>query len=439
MMKRLSLILLVALSLALAGFAQAQNLSQEVTLDGYTLRIPADWVGETIDGSGVGVASDAALFDAVNSSEPNAEIDPGQTAILITGMEDIGMIAGEADSAREVLEIFVGFLDEGAEIEEVEGLPNETVVAEVAFEGLPTGNALIYALDLENTFALAIVVSGDDLGDVRGLAEDILATLTYEIPPRPEVVGVLELGDSADGEITDDAETLTWTFEAEANDVISISVVAPENSDLDSTVALYTLDDYNAFAPYLDYNDDSLSAAVTGRNSLLNGITLDEAGTYVIEVGSFGSTRGEFTVSLNEGELDTSTTSTTATTTSADVEPAEIAYGDTVTGEINDERVSAQYWVFTGEEGDIVTITMIAEDMNELDARLYLYAEGNVSAFDILAENDDAEDDSIGRLNSQIVEFELPADGNYVIEATQFGFGAGGYTLTLEEGSGASK
>ncbi|MEQ8677016.1 MAG: pre-peptidase C-terminal domain-containing protein [Aggregatilineales bacterium] len=108
-----------------------------------------------------------------------------------------------------------------------------------------------------------------------------------------------------------------------------------------------------------------------------------------------------------------------------------IAYGDSVTGTISD-AVTSEVWEFEGTAGDVVTITMIADETGTLDTRLYLYDTDAYLTDDIaIAENDDSGDTTIGTLNSRIENFALPVDGLYYIEASRFS-GEGDYTLTLE-------
>lgn len=106
---------------------------------------------------------------------------------------------------------------------------------------------------------------------------------------------------------------------------------------------------------------------------------------------------------------------------SEDVEiEGELAYGDEVEGEFDGEAV---FYTFEGEEGDEVTIALIAEDFDPLVQ--LLDAEGFELATD---------DDSGGNFNALIEGFELPADGTYVIVVTSFsGSGEGDFELSLDD------
>ncbi len=436
--RNLAFVALAVWMLVLIGAtsAHAQPLSQTVTLDGYTFSIPADWAAQVIPNSGVGIVSNPALLAQIEDSDAN--FAPGDLAIVISNLDELGPIVEEGGTARDLMDTFIGFLSPGAEVVEVEGLPFEAYRVEVETEEFPSGRALLYTLDLNGFLVFVAVVSGGPLNEVSGLAEDILATLSYEVPPRPEPVGALVYGDEVTGEIGGESETQVWTFEGQAGDRVTITMIADEESSLDTTLTLYTLPEYEIDGAPIAFNDDAMSEDVIGFNSQIAAFELFEDATYAIEASSFGSSGGAYTLSLVLADEDAATPVPEATTEAVGTGGGEIAYGDTVTGAVNDEGTNSEYWTFSGQAGDVVTITMIADDTNEVDPRLYLYAEGEVSAFDILAENDDAEDSSIGRLNSQIFEFELPVDGEYVIEATQFGFGAGTYSLTLESGAAGS-
>lgn len=104
--------------------------------------------------------------------------------------------------------------------------------------------------------------------------------------------------------------------------------------------------------------------------------------------------------------------------------PQQIAYGDTVEGEITNLGFETLY-TFEGTAGDIVSIELSAATTNSFDPYLYLTTIENQA----LAENDDA-----SGLDSRIVS-QLTADGTYQIVATRregrAGTGEGTYTLTL--------
>lgn len=94
---------------------------------------------------------------------------------------------------------------------------------------------------------------------------------------------------------------------------------------------------------------------------------------------------------------------------------ATLAYGESVTGTLEAGNTE-DTWAFEASAGDVVTITMsAADDSSSLDTQIYL----RDPAGEELAFNDDhfgAE--GLGIFDSQIADFEIPADGEYRIVAT---------------------
>lgn len=104
----------------------------------------------------------------------------------------------------------------------------------------------------------------------------------------------------------------------------------------------------------------------------------------------------------------------------------KLVYGDDVNGEISTQNFEITY-TFDGLAGDIVMITMNAENTDQLDPYLYLLS----GAGDILLQNDD----SFG-LNSRLI-VNLPADDSYQIIATRrsgrSGNDKGKFSLSLDK------
>jgi hypothetical protein len=109
--------------------------------------------------------------------------------------------------------------------------------------------------------------------------------------------------------------------------------------------------------------------------------------------------------------------------------PLPIGYGETANGALTNDSPAAHY-SFTGQAGDVVTITLSSDDF---DAFLVLQdASGKQIASD---------DDGGGSLNSEIHQFALPASGTYtiVVDSTRHhadpsSFATGKFTLSLQTG-----
>jgi hypothetical protein len=115
-------------------------------------------------------------------------------------------------------------------------------------------------------------------------------------------------------------------------------------------------------------------------------------------------------------------------------DPAQI--GDNI-GEI--ELGGGQIWFYEGQEGEILTINVRADNpANEtsreerieqglLDTIVYVYAPGG----ELIATADDMENAIL--TDSEVAELELEVTGTYIIEVRSFGDDSGGgYTLSIK-------
>ncbi len=102
-----------------------------------------------------------------------------------------------------------------------------------------------------------------------------------------------------------------------------------------------------------------------------------------------------------------------------------LAYGQTITDTIEDG--TSDLWIFSGIEGDTITLEVTSSGDANMDLMMNLL---NGTGTETLAFNDD---DGPG-LNPLIENFSLPASGTYMIEIESF-VGSGSYTLRLTKGS----
>ncbi|HLA45401.1 MAG TPA: PPC domain-containing protein [Aggregatilineales bacterium] len=200
-----------------------------------------------------------------------------------------------------------------------------------------------------------------------------------------------------------------YFFEGKRGEVVSIQMERTQGNL--QTVAILLDEDLNELAR--DGGNQPLDRA------RITGYSLSKDGDYYIMATrvdfSDGSTAGDFALTL-EGRSGIGGSAF-----------LEIVYDTEVTGVISDE-LPYETFIFQGDEGDIVTIHMDATSDN-LDPLLTLYQDGKQIVFD---------DDSGDGKNAAIIDFRLPEDGVYQIEAARFnraeGETIGGYILTLEEG-----
>ena len=273
-----------------------------------------------------------------------------------------------------------------------------------------------------------------------------------DIEPQPALEPVslddaapIAYGDELSGEITDDAYQHAYRFSGQAGDVVHIEMHAETfgESEYGLDTSLFLMD---ADGNILDENDD---APGMGTDSALT-FTLPADGDYLIVATRFlerdGFDSGIYSLSLDLGTetspstqrrppTDTNTLGRAYAPEGLSLGTAQqggatppIAYGETVSGEITDENYE-QRWAFQGAQGDVVTIAMArsGDESGALDGYLLLLGPNG----ETLTEVDDANQSVM----PTIAYYVLPADGNYTIVATRFGFAdgfsTGAYTLTL--------
>ncbi len=238
-------------------------------------------------------------------------------------------------------------------------------------------------------------------------------------------------GENQGGNLNDTLPAVTYRFRGSAGDTITI-VMNRTGGDLNSY--LYLLDS----AGELLFEDND-SGGENGNARIT--YTLPADGVYVIVASRLGQTQGTTSGSYLL-DLQSDTAAPIVEDTPVPVLPSEyanlpeIAYGETVEGEISNAQF-VDFYVFTGQAGDAITIEMISPTIEEspqgLDPLLILLDSARIP----LAENDDIEE---GVIRNARITFTLPQTDYYAIVATRFeqdaGTTSGPYTLTLS-GPGA--
>lgn len=236
-------------------------------------------------------------------------------------------------------------------------------------------------------------------------------------------------GETVSGSISSDAPIQEYQFEGTTGDVITISMTAEDGSSLDSYLRLL-----DSTGSVLTENDDASDITI---DAAITNFELPATDTYTIQATRFGLeggiSEGDFQLMLTLGDSSTQTSTPEATSQPAqnatDVTNS-IGYNSQVQGFISLE-LSEERWEFTGTEGDRITIRMQRSDSSaSLDTFLYLLDnEGNE-----LAQNDDSVfSDDLS--TSEILNFELPYTGTYIIVASRYGgaegTSSGAYTLEI--------
>ncbi len=420
MNRRRNTLLIVLLLALVAVFApSAVSLAQNDNLCEGRNSLPFIEYGDTVDGS---IDDDAYIFGycfegsegdeiRINMTAPDGDLDP----LVALGDPTLEEVYAQNDD--------VSSRNTDAEIEFV--LPDDGVYLILASR------------------------SGLEDGRSEGDYELTLELLNDEPPPPPagaaceeaaEDFPVIEYGDTVEGEITDDSVAFIFCFDGLEDDEIVISMTAT-SGDLDT---LLFLTDPTLEETFAD-NDD----IARGNTDSEIEFTLPADGAYLIVATRFnvsdGSSEGDFELSLEvvggpsvdggadggkeddggadsgSGDVDASLCADVA----LEFDPPVVAYGDTIENEISDE-FPAFVLCFVGNEGDVVSITIEAT-RGDLEP-VVLVLDGQFE--ETIASTEDE------------IEFELPADGAYVILVSRVDFTDGDtegeFELTLELVEGGS-
>ena len=275
-----------------------------------------------------------------------------------------------------------------------------------------------FEIPADGTYTIIATRFQRELGSTEG-SFNLTLSFTPEnfstpAPPRTDN-DLLQYGDQASGEITNENFGITFDFMARRGDVIDIQMeVGNEDNSIDPLLILLNEDGDN-----LAENDDDPEKA--GRNSFIHRFEIPLDGKYTILATRFqqelGSTTGLFNISL------------TLNTTPPVPDSIPVEYGDDYEGQLTRDK-GVESLVFEGEAGDIINISM-QKISGSLDPLLIVLDEKG----DELIRNDDDEQ-GIGS-NSFIRGFEIPADGTYTIIATRFqeaqGTTTGRFKLFIEK------
>jgi hypothetical protein len=230
----------------------------------------------------------------------------------------------------------------------------------------------------------------------------------------------LRYGDSLINSITDSQPQLYYSFRARRGDIVAIQM-RRVSGDLDPVLQLVN---QNSFI--IAQNDDVPGSG--SQDAEISGYLVETDGTYVIIASRYGQGAGRSTGSF---VLTLQATDESGLGTNA-LAAIDLEIGDTVTGTLSDERYE-QFYRFSGQQGQTITITMTRGTGGDLDTFLVL---ANAALQEI-----SSNDDSFGTQNSTIENFTLPANGAYYLIATRYqrasGTTSGPYTLEVEA-AGAS-
>lgn len=210
------------------------------------------------------------------------------------------------------------------------------------------------------------------------------------------------------GELTETTPQLSFVFNGTINDTILARLeLINSPSNIQPRISV------------LNINQEVI-AEFTSESNRASVITeLPRSGSYVVTIGVSGTAiGGAFSLRLQRSPLDVD---------KLDID--NVRYNESYTSRISD-RNPLHYYRFVGKVGELVTLSMQANDTMALDSYLILLD----SNLDELAFNDTAGSSS----NARITQFTLPDNGEYYIIATRAGLlegtTSGRYTLSLTVG-----
>ena len=241
---------------------------------------------------------------------------------------------------------------------------------------------------------------------------------TYQIRvPQYSVVPTLEfVAPTADDTIIFPGETVTrqldpggiqqWTFDAGGGEVVDINVapVGVFDEAFDLVMELYDPQGQ----PLMRVDE-----AEAGQPELLRGLTLPAVGEYTIWITDETFTYGG-NYALNFVPYRVKAT-----------HPQRVSVGET----LRDSLASAEYdyWVFTGEQAQSISVTLlrIREGEDDFAPHFQLYGPDGV----LLAARDSASTESPSTLRA----FELPRTGTYTLWVMDDGFdNTGEYAISVQ-------
>ncbi|HEX3051039.1 MAG TPA: PPC domain-containing protein, partial [Aggregatilineaceae bacterium] len=229
----------------------------------------------------------------------------------------------------------------------------------------------------------------------------------------------INMGQTARGVIDDTNVSITYTFSGTAGTQVRITMEAAAGSTLDCYMELQSTD-----GTVIDANDD-IDPGVIRNSQIVTELPAD--GEYQILASRYVGDDAEITSGAFNLTLE-NVTGQDITPLNTDIIP--LSYGESATGEVNDEQYLL-FYVFDGTAGDIVSI-QIDNQSGNLDSVLYLYQSSSAGWVEMAENDDSATGATFDALLSNIV---LPVTGKYLIAAGRYdletGTTSGTFSITL--------
>jgi hypothetical protein len=372
------------------------------TLAGFSILYPKDWAYEEEDYSVYFAEDENAL----------AAFDPTLSPIFVIRAGSLDEIEEEIGSDRSpeglLDNLLANLFMEDLELGEVESWTFDQVSG--------AGVEVTWRQDGSSIRGYILAAAGDEVASVgfgfspedewsfyAPVVRKMFGSLAFFPPEVPEPVaqGPVTPGEKVRGTLPAGGRDV-WTLDVEAGQYVTIWVEAVGSGALDTYLELYQEDDSDEDGILVAEDDDGGA----DTDSLLADFYVETSGTYYIHALTYSGS-GDYEMWVDVADKPSG--------------GGEITYGETVEG-----RVSGggdHEWVFAGQQGDEVSVTMRSVGEG-LDCYLELRsADGDLLAYD---------DDSGGDTDAWIEYFVLPDDGSYTIVTSDISGEMGTYTLTLE-------
>jgi hypothetical protein len=254
--------------------------------------------------------------------------------------------------------------------------------------------SIIRGLVVGSDDTIYIATIGDNVGEVLALSQrvDEVSIGLQTLAPYRMSSGFLNENNTED----------IWLLEGTAGEIMSLFVQGySELSDFQYSMTLIAPDKTEIVT--IDEDRDRQPELSRG----VKDYELSDTGLYEVRINHL----------FSQGSYDITLITTKQFTLDSDV--------ITVWGELS-ESYSQEMWAFEATAGTTVTITVKASNSTQLDPHMTLYD----SQYNLLAQNDDAEDTQLGN-SAQIQQITLSRTGLYYVDALRLD-GEGKYSLTVE-------
>lgn len=257
-----------------------------------------------------------------------------------------------------------------------------------------------FAGDIETITDLFLIQEGVyvvEVSDFFGEGGSYQLTLSQTEIPQFSGGGQIKIGQGIQSEVGENSRQY-WTFEGSAG--LMVSVVLEPGANFDAVLTLFGPDGSQLVG---------LDEGFSGDAEVLAGFSLPVTGEYTVMVGSFGNNGGPYTLSLDEGDEETSNF----------YDAGDLFYGDSKQETL--QAYEAHTWFFEGKAGDDVVV-----DVEPLAPALDL----DVWLLDQDLNRITAQDDFL-QGEPESLRTVLPDDGQYVVLIRDFNGILGDYIVRL--------